>query len=66
MRCNDADDLSSGNAVLQYVVIAQNGVLVDIAERTDNVVVTEFCLWVKKLLSLVSVALSIALAASVL
>ena len=34
----------NGNAVLQYVVIAQNGVLVDIAERTDNVVVTEFCL----------------------
>lgn len=37
-----------GNAVLQYVVIAQNGVLVDIAERTDNVVVTEFCLWMNK------------------
>ena len=37
-----------GNAVLQYVVIAQNGVLVDIAERTDNVVVTEFCLWVNE------------------
>ena len=26
----------------------QNGVLVDIAERTDNVVVTEFCLWMNK------------------
>lgn len=44
-RCERPRD---GNAVLQYVVIAQNGVLVDIAERTDNVVVTEFCLWVNE------------------
>ena len=44
----DASAHVDGNAVLQYVVIAQNGVLVDIAERTDNVVVTEFCLWMNK------------------
>ena len=33
-----------GDAVVQYVVVAENGVLVDKTERTNNVVVAEFCI----------------------
>ena len=35
-----------GDTVIQFVIVADDGILLDYAEGADDVVVADFCLWV--------------------
>ena len=35
-----------GDTVVQFVIVADDGILLDYAEGSDDVVVADFCLWV--------------------